>query len=219
MKKHWKIILIIGIILILISIGTYQDKDYLTAVIINVVGLFLIFLAIKRKISSVNLTEKKSKKVKQPETKKKSWFRRHWVLTGFLFIAALIVLGLIIGFYFVYQEVSFHSKAKNLMGQLSPSYLELKNCEPSFGGGGYNPILGIETSSWEIKGIKDGKCLTFYKEPDQNSPYFNCYNYNQCDDMTINFKGYSCKFPYEVYSNLNSNFLEITTNSNYCEQV
>jgi hypothetical protein len=226
MKKHWKTILIVGIILILISISVYETKDYVSAFIINVVGLFLIFLAIKRKIKLVNFTKKgytekakERKVITTKEDKKKSWFRRHWFLTGFLFIVALIVLGLIIEFYVAYQEASFKMNAKNLMGQLSPSDLELKNCEPSFGGGGYNPVLGIETSSWELRGIKDEKCLVYYKEVDQNSPAFNCYDNNQCGDMTVNYKSWTCKFPYEFYSNPNVDFFDFVLNSNYCKVV
>ena len=143
--------------------------------------------------------------------------KKKWkIMLGIFIIFSLLVISYVI---FILNETSFYKNAELSYFRFGSSDFnsKLSNCELSYFQD-YNLIFGVEISSWEIRGIKDEKCKVYLKEIDENSPFFNCYNYEECENMAVYYKFYSCKIPYSIYSKPEKiNWIDLFNNKNYCE--
>ncbi len=99
---------------------------------------------------------------------RKGW-KIFWFIVLGIFVLILLLVGLV--FYLIYSDLKFYNKAES-KGSIrfgSPLFNNLlKECTPSYGG---QSVMG---ESWEIRGLKDDKCLVVYNEPEVDK---DCYDY------------------------------------------
>ena len=115
------------------------------------------------------------------------------ILISVVIIVILFILVIGLGLYIDYQDYKWHTEIAKNMGPviLGTSLFDEKlvECSPSWGG----QYIG---ESWEILGIKKGYCIVTIKQP----------KYPESEEdykfpITIEYSGYYCKLPYDIYSN------------------
>ena len=129
------------------------------------------------------------------------------ILIGIGVFFLLIIVLISIWLYASYQDYKWHTEIAESLGVTpvgAPRFNEkLVTCSPSYAG----HSMG---DSWEIRGLKNGKCVFYFKESiiDINDTEF---------PIEINYKLHICELPPKIYTNPIQFSLSRILESKYCE--